>query len=119
MDITSLIIYAVSLAIAFWAGIHYAQVRFLFNISRDPEKMMAMLAQIKAINDSEELGMGEDAIEVKTEQVDNVVYAYNKLDGTFLAQASSIHEVMIEAARRNPGKNFWHPEMTADRQTTC
>jgi hypothetical protein len=60
----------------------------------------------------------EDAIEVEIEQVNGFVYAYNKMTGEFLAQAQSLHQVMMEAARRFPGKKFWHPELTQDNQTT-
>lgn len=104
--------------IAFWLGKHYAQIRFLQNISRDPDRTLKLLQQIKAINDSEIDGLPDNAIEVKTEQIGNVVYAYQKIDGQFLGQADSIHAAMTDAANRNPGKNFWHPEMKEDAQTT-
>ena len=110
--------YIIALAVAFWAGIHYAQIRFLFNISKNPDKMIAMLEQIKAINDNEDLGLPEDAVEVRIELDNNVVYAYEKISGQFLAQAQSIHLAMIEATKRHPGKKFWHPELNKDTQTT-
>ena len=119
MDENYIISTLVLCGICFWLGIHYAQVKFMFRISKEPEKFIDMLNQIKAINESEDLGMPDNAIEVETEQVGKVYYAYDKSNGKFLGQADSIHDVMIEAARRNPGKNFWHPEMKEDRQTTC
>jgi hypothetical protein len=76
-----------------------------------------MLEKIKAINESEELGLPDDAIEVQTEHVNDLVYAYNKVTGEFLAQAQNLHQVMVEAAKRYPGKKFWHPELTKDSQT--
>jgi len=63
-------------------------------------------------------GVPEDAIEVKIEQADNMIYAYEKISGEFLAQAQSLHLVMLAAAKRFPGKKFWHPELTQDSQTT-
>lgn len=105
--------------ICFWLGIHYAQVRFLFNISKNPDKMIEMLNQIKAINDSEDLGLPEDAVEVEAETQNGVVYAYEKATGRFLGQASDLHSALKEAAKRNPGKQFWHPELKEDSQTTC
>lgn len=104
--------------ICFWLGIHYAQVRLMIRLSKDPDKFIDMLNQIKAINDSEEFGMPEDAIEVEAETQNGVVYAYDKATGKFLGQAADLHSVLIEAAKRNPGKNFWHPELKEDRQTT-
>lgn len=110
--------YIAALVVAFWAGIHWAQIRFLQNIAKHPEKFITMLEQIKAINDNEELGLPEDAVEVRIEQDNNVVYAYEKVSGQFLAQAQSLHLAMIEATKRHPGKKFWHPELTKDTQTT-
>ena len=61
-----LIIYAVSLIVAFWAGVHYAQVRFMFRIGKEPEKFIKMLEQIRELNADEEvkisLGAPDDAI---------------------------------------------------------
>jgi hypothetical protein len=111
--------YIGALVIAFWAGIHWAQIRFLHNIAKQPEKFIDMLNQIKAINDNEELGLPEDAVEVRIELDNNVVYAYEKVSGQFLAQAQSLHLAMIEATKRYPGKKFWHPELKEDSQTTC
>lgn len=110
--------YIIALAVAFWAGKHYAQIRFLANIAKHPEKFITMLEQIKAINENEELGLPEDAVEVRIELDNNVVYAYEKVSGQFLAQAQSLHLAMIEATKRHPGKKFWHPELTKDTQTT-
>jgi hypothetical protein len=110
--------YIVALVVAFWAGIHWAQIRFLTNIAKHPEKFIKMLEQIKAINDNEELGLPEDAVEVQIEHVNDMVYAYEKTTGQFLAQAQSLHLAMVEAAKRHPDKKFWHPELTKDTQTT-
>jgi hypothetical protein len=116
------ILYIVALAVAFWAGIHYAQVRFIFRIGQEPDKFIKMLEQIREINKEEavavELGLPEDAIEVSVEQVNDMVYAYEKASGQFLAQAKSLHLAMVEATNRFPGKKFWHPELTKDTQTT-
>jgi hypothetical protein len=111
--------YIIGLVVAFWAGIHWAQIRFLHNISKHPEKFIKMLEQIKAINENEDLGLPDDAVEVRIELDNNVVYAYEKASGQFLAQAQSLHLAMVEAAKRYPDKKFWHPELTKDTQTTC
>ena len=113
-----ILLYLAGLVVAFYCGIHYAQIRFLANISKRPEKFIDMLEQIKAINDNDELGVPEDAVEVRTEQVNGMVYAYEKVSGQFLAQAQSLHLAMVEATKRYPGKRFWHPELTKDTQTT-
>lgn len=110
--------YLVVAVIAAWIGWHARGIIFLANISQRPDHMIEMLKQIKAINESEEDGMPDDAIEVKTEQVNDLVFAYNKVTGEFLAQAQNLHQVMVLAAARYPDKKFWHPELTKDSQTT-
>ena len=116
MDNTFWII--VGFGIAFWLGKHYAQLKFLHKISADPDSMIKLLQQVKKINEDDTATIIDGAIEVKTEQVNDAVYAYNKTTGEFLAQASDLHQVMTEAAKRFPGKKFWHPELTQDAQST-
>ena len=111
-------IYLVIAVVSYWIGWHVRGIIFLANISERPDHMIKMLQKIKEINDSEELGLPDGAIEVQTEHVNDSVYAYNKLTGEFLAQAQNLHQVMTEAAKRFPGKKFWHPELTEDTQTT-
>jgi hypothetical protein len=110
-------IYLVIAVVAYWIGWHARGIIFLANISERPDHMIKMLEKIKEINDSEELGLPDDAIEVQTEHVNDSVYAYNKLTGEFLAQAQNLHQVMTLAAKRYPGKKFWHPELKQDHQT--
>ena len=108
----------IGLGIAFWLGKHYAQLKFLHKISVDPDSMIKLLQQIRQINEEETDTVIPGAIEVKTEQVNDAVYAYNKSTGEFLAQATDLHQVMTEAAKRFPGKKFWHPELSKDTQST-
>jgi len=108
----------VGFGVAFWLGKHYAQLKFLHKISEDPDKMIKLLQQVKQINEEETDTVIPGAIEVKTELVNNSVYAYNKTTGEFLAQAADLHQVMMEAAKRFPGKKFWHPELKQDTQST-
>jgi hypothetical protein len=110
-------IYLVIAVVAYWIGWHARGIIFLANISERPDHMIKMLEKIKEINDSEELGLPDDAIEVQTEQVNDLVFAYNKVTGEFLAQAQNLHQVMTLAAARYPGKKFWHPELKQDHQT--
>ena len=71
----------------------------------------------KVMAEVEAGGIPEDAIEVEVERVNGFVYAYNKMTGEFLAQAQSLHQAMTIAAKRYPGKKFWHPELTEDSRT--
>ena len=120
MDINfTTILYILALYIAYWFGKQAAMWRFMSNLSKDPDNAIKMVEAIKVINQQvEEHDMPEDAIEVTVEQVNDLVYAYNKVTGEFLAQAQNLHQVMTLAEARYPDKKFWHPELTKDTQTT-
>lgn len=111
------LVYIVIAVIAYYIGWHARAIIFLSNISRNPDQMIKMLEQIKKINEDEAEGLPVDAIEVSTEIVNGMVFAYNKVTGEFLAQAADLHNAMQDAAKRYPGKKFWHPEIKEDSQT--
>jgi hypothetical protein len=105
-------------AIVFYnIGSHVRAFQIMMNLSKDPERFIEMVSKIKEINTSIEVGMPEDAVEVKTEKVNDFIFAYDKTTGEFLAQAQNLHQVMTLAAQRFPGKKFWHPELKEDSQT--
>jgi hypothetical protein len=108
----------VAVAVIFYSiGKHMATMRIMNNLVRDPDGMIAMIGKLKEIINSEDKGMPDDAHEVLTEQVNGLIFAYDKHSGEFLAQADNLHSVMVLAAKRFPGKKFWHPELTKDHQT--
>jgi len=109
--------YVVVAVVFYNAGVHIATFRIMTNMVKNPDGVIDLVNKLKEINESEDLGVPVDAIEVKTEQVNDLVFAYNKVTGEFLAQAQNLHQVMLEAAKRYPGKKFWHPEMKQDSQT--
>jgi D-arabinose 1-dehydrogenase-like Zn-dependent alcohol dehydrogenase len=108
----------VAIAVIFYnIGSHTRAFQIMQNLANRPDDFIEMINKIKDINGAIEVGMPEDAIEVKTEQVNDLVFAYNKVTGEFLAQAQNLHQVMTLAAARYPGKKFWHPELKQDSQT--
>jgi len=109
--------YAAVAYIFYSIGCHVRTFQIMQNLAKRPDDFIEMVNKIKDINESIEVGMPEDAIEVKTEQVNDLVFAYNKVTGEFLAQAGNLHQVMLLAANRYPGKKFWHPELKQDSQT--
>jgi len=118
MDILMDFLPYVAVAVIFYTiGKNVATMRIMNNLVRDPDGMIAMIGKLKEIIGSEVDGMPEDAHEVQTEQVNGLIFAYDKHTGEFLAQAENLHSVMTLAARRFPGKRFWHPELTKDHQT--
>jgi hypothetical protein len=107
-----------AIAVIFYnIGSHVRAFQIMQNLARRPDDFIEMISKIKDINESIEVGMPDDAIEVKTEQVNDLVFAYNKATGEFLAQAGNLHQAMVLAAARFPGKKFWHPELKQDSQT--
>jgi hypothetical protein len=111
------IVYMAIAVAAYYIGWHLRGITLLANLTRDPDRMIDLINQLKAIQQNEELGVPEDAIEVEAEHVNGMVYAYNKASGEFLAQAQNLHQALVEAAKRYPGKQFWHPELKQDSQT--
>ena len=107
------------IAIVFYnIGSHVRAFQISINLSKDPDKFIALINKIKDLNELEELDTPVDAIEVTTEKVNDLIFAYNKATGEFLAQAHNLQQVMVLAAARYPGKKFWHPELKQDHQTT-
>jgi len=102
--------------VSYWIGSHVRAVRFMHNIWSNPDDFIALVRRVQDIKENDDLGLPEDAVEVRIEQENNIVYAYEKATGQFLAQAQSLHLAMVEAARLYPEKKFWHPELYQDSQ---
>jgi sialic acid synthase SpsE len=99
---------------AFHIGKHWTLYQFSQNLSKDPDRMIEMLNQIKTLNDQSEVP--EDAVIVQAEEVNGMVYAYDKLTGDFLAQGQNLIQAIALATTRFPGKKFWHPDLKQDSQ---
>ena len=105
-------------AVGYFIGSWVKEQIMLVRMVRNAKEIIKYLEHAqKVMEEVEADGIPEDAIEVEIERVNGFVYAYNKMTGEFLAQAQSLHQVMTLAARRYPGKKFWHPELTEDSQT--
>ena len=106
-------------AVGYFIGSWVKEQIMLVRMVRNAKDIIKYLEHAQRVMEEVEAdGIPEDAIEVEIEQENGFVYAYNKMTGEFLAQAQSLHQVMMEAARRFPGKKFWHPELMQDSQTT-
>ena len=105
-------------AVGYFIGSWVKEQFMLLSMVRNAKETIKYLEHAqKVMEEVEADGIPEDAIEVKIERVNDLVYAYNKVTGEFLAQAQSLHQAMLLAAKRYPGKKFWHPELTQDSQT--
>ena len=112
--------YFIAVVVGFGIGWWVREQIMLMNLIRNADDVIKNLQKVQKImaeDNNEDPDAPDDAIEVQTEQVNDLVYAYNKVTGEFLAQAQSLHQVMVLAAKRYPGKKFWHPELTKDSQT--
>ena len=93
---------------AFYIGKHWALFQFSQNLSKDPDRMIEILKQIKEINhEVDENGMPEDANPMEVERVGNVLYAYDKHTGQFLAQAPNLNNLIEAVHSRFPDKKFF------------
>jgi len=105
-------------AVGYYIGSWVKEQIMLVRMVRNAKDIIKYLEHAqKVLEEVEVEGLPEDAIEVEVERVNGFVYAYNKITGEFLAQAQSLHQVMTLAAKRYPGKKFWHPELTEDSRT--
>jgi len=93
---------------AFYVGKHWALFQFSQNLSKDPDRMIEILKQIKDINTEIETNdMPEDAHLMELERVGDVLYAYDKQSGQFLAQAPTLDSLTEAVHKRFPGKKFF------------
>jgi uncharacterized membrane protein YkoI len=105
-------------AVGYYIGSWVKEQIMLVRMVRNAKEIIKYLEHAqKVMEEVEADGIPEDAIEVEIERVNGFVYAYNKMTGEFLAQAQSLHQAMTIAAKRYPGKKFWHPELTEDSRT--
>jgi len=118
----SWIMWIVGCSVAYWAGFfiggHLKAFQIMQRLLKDPEGMKDLIDKLKIINDAEtQEELDADTIEMEIENVGDLVYAYDKTTGQFLAQAQNIYQVATLAAARYPGKKFWHPSLKQDSQT--
>ena len=105
-------------AVGYFIGSWVKEQIMLVRMVRNAKDIIKYLEHAQKVMEEVEVdGVPEDAIEVEVERVNGFVYAYNKMTGEFLAQAQSLHQAMTIAAKRYPGKKFWHPELTEDSRT--
>jgi hypothetical protein len=104
--------------VAFWIGGHWKAYQIMQNLISRPDDMIKLITKLKELNDEVEADntLPDDAVELTLENVGDQVYAYNKSTGQFLAQAGSVYQVAILAAKQC-GKTVWHPDLKQDSQT--
>jgi len=99
--------YLVVVFFAFWLGWKLRGTIMMAAMSDDPEKIIKMLEEIKAINKNEKISVSPNSIEVEPEHVGATWYAYAKETGQFLGQGSTLEDALKSASLRFPNKTFW------------
>jgi hypothetical protein len=96
-------------AIAFYnIGSHVRAFQIMLNLSKNPDEFIKMVQKIKEINTEIETNdMPEDANLMELERVGDVLYAYDKHTGQFLAQATNLASLTEAIDKRFPGKKFF------------
>lgn len=115
-----LLIYVAIAFAAFYIGWHFRGIVIITNLARNPERLIAILNEIKKINEEEEQGQTRpsgDLVEVEAELVNGLYYAYNKATGQFLGQGSNLNAVLLEASKRFPDKKFWCPTLEQNNRS--
>lgn len=114
MELELVIIAVVGFMVGYW----WRGIMVLYNLSRNPEKMIKMLEEIKKINELEAQGADLDntsvevlkkglPVELEIERVGEHLYAYTKDSNQFIAQGPNLKHLLEEAHKRFPGKVFF------------
>jgi len=115
MEYISYIIFG---AVCFYFGYVIRGMVVIMNLSRNPEATIKMLEQIKQINEAENQGELDatmakikgavpDATELAVEKVNGVFYAYTKETNKFIAQGTSLADLLETAHKRFPDSKFF------------
>lgn len=106
MELLSTVVFGV---LAFYLGWILRGAVMLRNLSENPERVIKILEQIKKINQAEAEGKeflsGET--ELSIERVGNVLYAYAKESGEFIAQGPDLNSLLASANARYPNSKFF------------
>ena len=106
--ILSYLPYAVVAIVFYNVGSHVRAVQMMLNLSKDPDRFIDMVKKIKEINSEVETNdMPEDASPMEVERVGDVLYAYDKHSGQFLAQAPNLNNLLEAVHTRFPSKKFF------------
>jgi hypothetical protein len=107
MELLTILIF---IGLAFYLGWILRGVVVLSNLAEDPDRIIKILEKIKKINE-EEHSTGRTAnttgTELRIERVGNVLYAYSKDDGQFVAQGADLASVLDSAKKRFPDTVFF------------
>lgn len=102
----------VAAVVGYFVGYHVRAVLLIKGMSDDPEHFIQLLNQVKKINQQHDteldnLQQGLTGTELAIEKDGNMYYGYTADTKQFIAQGSTLDDLMEQAAQRHPGKEFF------------
>lgn len=101
--------YVIAGIVGYAVGYWFRGIMVLYHLSRDPDRIITLLKEIKKVNEREE-AEGQDntqGTELFIERVNNHLYAYVKDTNQFIAQGPDLKSLLDEAHKRFPNKQFF------------
>ncbi len=89
--------------LGFWTGMRWQAIRIAQRMVEDPSRIRAALREIEQLQREESAGEDEA---VRVESVGGQIYVYVAATDEFLAQGTSLEEVLDRIARRFPHRQF-------------
>jgi hypothetical protein len=118
-DVIAFFMLVLLIVLVFYAG-WKTHEWFMFEALRENpevfEKAAAAARKYGGVPDADDDRFFENMVEMEVETHNGIVYAYNKSNGQFLAQAENVTEAAIVASKRFPGVAFTHPDITMDEE---
>ncbi len=90
--------------LGFWTGMRWQAIRIAQRMVEDPSRIRAALREIEQLQ-REEAGEGSSET-VRVESVHGQIYVYVAATDEFLAQGSTLEEVLDRISKRFPNRKF-------------
>lgn len=122
MDTFDIVVAGIAFVVGTIFGEFRQSMKFAKRISTDPQYMIDLLTKLKIElareKQTEELGVPEDAVELRIEHHDGIYYSYRKDTEQFMGQDANL-ETLIKNINDKTGLNVWARKPEQSNQTTC
>lgn len=122
MDTFDIVVAGIAFVVGTIFGEFRQSMKFAKRISTDPQYMIDLLTKLKIElareKQTEELGVPEDAVELRIEHHDGIYYSYRKDTEQFMGQDTNL-ETLIKNINDKTGLNVWARKPEQSNQTTC
>lgn len=107
--ITPVIVCFICTYVGYYLGIARAKQELAQNIIDDPDRIIAIINQIKELHGND-LESDEQCTEVYVEQHNDKFFVYDKTNSLFLGQGESVDDAMKTVSNRFPNQVFFYEE---------